>query len=104
MLEFTDQNFEKEVIKSAQPVLVDFWMPGCGPCLAIGPIIEELSKEFEGEARVGKLNIGEYPEIAKRYGILGVPTIIIFKDGKPIERATGLRPKQVLTDKLNSLL
>lgn len=104
MLELTDQNFEEEVVKSNQPVLVDFWMPGCGPCLVMGPIIGEIAKEFEGKAKVGKLNVVENPEAARNYQIMGVPTLIIFKDGKPAERATGLRPKQILIDKLNSLL
>jgi len=104
MITLTDQNFEEEVIKSNQLVLVDFWMPGCGPCLVMGPIIEEMAKEFEGRAKVGKLNVAENLKSAETYGILGVPTFIVFKDGKPIERAVGLRPKQVLIEKLNSLL
>ncbi len=104
MLELNDQNFEKEVLKSEKVVLVDFWRPGCKPCFMMEPIIEEMAKEFEGRVQVGKLNIFENPEAAKVYGIPATPTLIIFKEGKPIERAVGLRPKQVLIDKLNSLL
>jgi len=104
MLELTDQNFEEEVIKNDKPVLVDFWMPGCPPCLTMAPIIEEIAKEFEGKAKIGKLNVVENTKIAQQYTIMGVPTIIIFKDGEIKERATGLRPKQAIVDKLNSLL
>ncbi len=100
----TDQNFEEEVIKSDQPVLVDFWSPTCPPCLVLGPIIEEIAREFEGKAKVGKLNVFENPEIARKYQIVGIPTIIIFKNGEVKERASGLRPKQVIADRLNSLL
>ncbi|MBA7654914.1 Thioredoxin [subsurface metagenome] len=103
-LTLTEQNFEEEVIKSNQLVLVDFWSPTCPPCLILGPIIEEVAKEFESRAKVGKLNVAENPKIARDYQIMGIPTLIIFKDGKPIERATGLRSKQVLINKLNSLL
>ena len=104
MLELTNQNFEEEVIKSNRPVLVDFWSPTCPPCLILGPIIEEIAKEFEDKAKVGKLNVFENQETARKYQIVGIPTIIIFRDGEIKERATGLRPKQVLIDKLNSLL
>ncbi len=104
MLELNDENFEREVLKNEQPVLVDFWRPGCGACLAIVPVIEQVAKEFEGRAKVGKLNIFENPETVKVYKVPAVPTLIIFKGGKPIERAVGLRSKQVLIDKLNSLI
>ena len=104
MLELTDQNFEQEVIKSNTPVLVDFWSPGCPPCLILGPIIEEIAKEFEGKAKIGKLNAAENPGIAQQYEIRGVPTLIIFKHGKGIKRATGLRPKEAIVDALNSML
>jgi len=104
MLELNDQNFEEEVIKSNQLILVDFWSPTCSPCLILGPIIEEISKEFEGKAKVGKLNVFENQETAEKYQIVGIPTIIIFKNGEIKERATGLRPKQILVDKINSLL
>ena len=104
MLEFNDENIEQEVIKSEQLVLIDFWMPGCGPCLMMTPIIEEISREFEGKVKVGKLNVLENPETHKIYRAPGVPYLIIFKNGEPIEKAVGLRPKQILIDKLNSLL
>lgn len=103
MLELNDQNFE-EVLSGQTLVLVHFWRPGCGPCLRMEPIIEGLAQEFEGRVVVGSLNIFESLETAKRYKIPATPTLIIFKGGEPIERAVGLRPKQALTDKLNSLL
>lgn len=104
MLELNDENFEREVLKNEQLVLVDFWRPGCGACLAMFPVIEQMAEEFKGGAKIGKLNIAENPETAKVYKIPGVPTFIIFKGGKPIEKAVGLRPKQILIDKLNSLI
>ena len=104
MLELTDQNFEQEVLRSEKPVLVDFWSPTCPPCLILGPIIEEIAKEFEDKAKVGKLNVFENPETAEKYQIVGIPTIIIFKNGEIKERTTGVKPKQVIVDKLNLLL
>ena len=104
MLELNDQNFEKEVLKNEELVLVSFWRPGCKPCLTMEPVVEELAKEFEGRIKVGKLNVFENPETVKLYRIPATPALIIFKNGKPIEKAVGLRPKQILIDKLNSLL
>ena len=104
MLELTDENFEQDVINSNMPVLVDFWSPMCAPCLVMGPIIEEIAKEFEGKLKVGKLNVSENMEIAGRYGIRSIPTFIIFKNGQPIDGIIGARPKQFLVDKINSLL
>ncbi len=103
MLELDDQNFEKEVLKNEKLVLVSFWRPGCRPCLVMEPIIEEVAKEFEDRIKVGKLNVLENPETAKLYRIPATPTLIIFKNGRSIEKAVGLRPKQILIDKLNSL-
>lgn len=104
MLELTNENFEQEVIKNDIPVLVDFWSPACPPCLMLGPIIEEIAGEFEGKAKIGKLNVMENPETARKYQIVGIPTIIIFKNGEVAERATGLRSKQAIIEKLNSLI
>ncbi len=103
MLELNDENFKKEVLESKQLVLVDFWRLGCNACLLMIPIIEDMAKELNNRIKIGKLDINENPETAKMYKIPGVPTFIIFKDGKPIEKAVGLRSKEVLTDKLNSL-
>lgn len=104
MLELNDENFEREVLKNEQLVLIDFWRPGCNACLIMNPVIEEIAEEFNNRVKVGKLNVVENPETAKMYKIPAVPTFIIFKDGKIIERAVGLRPKQILIDKLNSLI
>ena len=104
MIELDEQNFENEALKNGKLVLVLFWSPGCRPCLTMEPVIEEIAKEFENRVEVGKVNIIENLEIAKKYGVPATPTLIIFKDGKPIEKAVGLRPKQILIEKLNSLL
>lgn len=102
-LTLTDQNFEQEVIKKGELVLVDFWSPTCLPCLMLGPVIEEISKDFAGKVKVGKLDVFQNPETAQKYKILGIPTIIIFKGGQIKARATGLRSKRVIVKKLNSL-
>ena len=104
MVELNAQNFGREVLEENQLVLVDFWRPGCRACLRIEPIIEEVAREFEGRVKVGKLNVFENPEITKAFRIPATPTLIIFKNGKPIEKAVGIRPKQVLVQKLDSLL
>ena len=103
-MELDDGSFEKEVLKCERPILVVFWRPGCGACLAIDPVLEEVAKKLEGRVGVGKLNIFENPETTKVYRIPAVPTLIIFKNGEPVEKAVGLRSKQVLIDKLNSLI
>jgi len=103
-LTLNDQNFEEEVIKSNQLFLVDFWSPTCSPCLILGPIIEEIAKDFEGKVKVGKLNVFENPKTAEKYQIVGIPTIIVFRDGEIVEKAVGVRPKQIIAEKLNSLL
>ncbi len=94
MITFTDQNFEKEVLKSEKPVLVDFWAPWCGPCQMVSPLIEELAKEVEGKVKVGKLNVDENPQVAAKYGIMSIPTVIFFKEGKEVVRQIGLESKE----------
>jgi thioredoxin 1 len=93
MIELTDQNFENEVLRADLPVLVDFWAPWCRPCLIAGPVIEELAKEYEGKIKVGKLNVDENPKIAQKYGILSIPTVVIFKEGKEVKRQVGFPGK-----------
>ncbi len=92
--EFTDANFQNEVLESDQPVLVDFWAAWCGPCRAVGPTIEELAKQYEGTVKVGKLNIDENPQAPKGFGIQSIPAVLLFKDGKVVETLVGVQPKE----------
>lgn len=94
VLELTDDNFEAEVLESEQPVLVDFWAPWCGPCRALAPTIEELAGEYSGKVRVGKLNTDENPQMAVKYGISGLPAVLLFKAKEEATRVLGLNPKQ----------
>lgn len=94
MVVFTDQNFKKEVLKSEMAVLVDFWAPWCGPCQMAGPIIEDLAKEYEGKIKVGKLNVDESPQTAAKYGVMSIPTMILFKEGKEVGRKIGFEGKE----------
>jgi len=102
-IEFTDQNFEQEVIKNDQPVLVDFWAPWCGPCQMMGPIIEELAKEMEGQAKVGKLNVDEHPETSQKYGIMSIPALKIFKGGQIVKEFVGVQNKDTLKEALENI-
>ncbi|HNT97644.1 MAG TPA: thioredoxin [Elusimicrobiales bacterium] len=103
-IQLTDANFEQEVVKSGTPVLVDFWAPWCGPCRMIGPVIEELAKEYDGRIKVCKLNTDENPETASRFQISAIPTILFFKGGKMVKDAVGLQPKEELKKIMDSLL
>jgi thioredoxin len=103
-LEVTDNTFEQEVVQSTQPVLVDFWAVWCGPCKAIAPIVEELAGEYEGRLKVMKLDVDDNPRTASAYGVQSIPTLLVFKDGKPAERIIGAVPKKVIADKLQSVM
>lgn len=100
----TEENFKSEVLESSQPVLVDFWAEWCGPCKMIAPAIEELAEEFDGKAKVVKLNVDEQPSIAGQYGIRSIPTLLFFRDGKVVEQLVGAAPKAALAEKLNGLI
>jgi thioredoxin 1 len=101
-LEITDANFEELVLKSDKPVLVDFWAEWCGPCRMVGPVVEELSKDYEGKAIVGKVNVDNNSGISAKYGIRNIPTILFFKNGEVVEKHVGVAAKNVLADKLNT--
>ena len=103
-VELTEKNFEDVVVKSNKPVLVDFWAEWCGPCRIIGPTIEELAKEFEGKAIVGKLNVDENISVASKYGIRNIPTLLIFKGGEVVDKHVGVASKNILADKLSKQL
>ena len=99
----TDTNI-KEVLASAPVVLVEFWAVWCGPCRALGPIVEEVASEFEGKIVVGKCNVDEAQDISMEYGIRSIPTIIFFKNGEPVDKTIGLVPKEEIVKRINSLL
>jgi thioredoxin 1 len=94
----TDDNFEGEVLKSDKPVLIDFWASWCGPCKAIGPVVEELAEKFKDSVKIMKLNVDENQKTAVNYGVRSIPTLILFKDGKVLDTLIGLVPKERLED------
>lgn len=94
------QNFDTEVLQSKEPVLVDFWAEWCGPCRAVAPAIEEIATEFQGKLKVVKLDVDDSPEIATRYGVQGIPTLMVFKNGEVVERLTGSYPKPMILAKV----
>ena len=102
--EFTEANFDDEVLNSSQPVVVDFWAEWCMPCLMVAPIIEQLAQEYDGKVKFGKLNVDENRSIAIRFSIQAIPTLLIFKDGQLVQKFVGLRSKADLKREIDSLL
>lgn len=102
-IELTDHNFKTEVLNSDRPVLVDFWAEWCRPCHQIAPIVEELAEEFDGRAKVGKLNVDDNPQTARTYGVRSIPTLLIFKDGEVEEQLVGAMGKRPLEQKLEQV-
>ncbi len=103
-VEITDANFEELVLKSSVPVVVDFWAEWCGPCRMIGPIIEEMSGEYEGKAVIGKVNVDQNPGVSAQFGIRNIPTVLFVKNGEIADKSVGAVPKQQLTSKLDAIL
>ena len=104
VIEVSDSSFESDVMASGSPVLVDFWAPWCGPCKAIGPVVEELAEAYAGKIKFAKCNVDNNPATPTKYGIQAIPTLIIFNGGEVVEKITGMAPKAKLEEALNKVL
>lgn len=102
--EFTDSNFQNNVLESEKLTMVDFWAEWCGPCRAIGPVVEELSKDYAGKVNVGKVNVDQNPQVSMQYGITSIPAILFIKGGKVVDKQIGAVPKSVLEKKIQAHL
>lgn len=102
--EFTDDNFDSEVLSSQIPVVVDLWAPWCGPCKMLGPIIDEIAPEYKDSVKIGKLNVDNNPQVSVKYGVNSIPTILFFKNGNVVDRQVGLLPKTEFKKKIATLL
>lgn len=103
-LTFTDDSFENDVLESDKPVLVDFWAEWCGPCRMVGPVVEELAGEYEGKAKIGKVDVDSNPEVSQKYGIRSIPSLLIFRDGEVVDQIVGAVPKAQLKKQLEAQL
>jgi thioredoxin 1 len=104
VLTFTDSNFKSDVVESSQPVLVDFWAAWCGPCRMIAPVVDEIAADYAGKVKVGKVNVDENRQVAMDFGVMSIPTLLVFKNGQPAERIVGYQNKQQLTAVLDKHL
>jgi thioredoxin 1 len=102
--EVTDDNFQTEVLKSETPVLVDFWAEWCGPCKMIAPLVDELAKKYEGKLRVGKMDVDAEPNVSQMYGVQGIPTLILFKNGQPVQQIVGYKTRDQLDNAISKHL
>ena len=104
VVEFSDTNFEQEVIGSSTPVLIDLWAAWCGPCRMIAPIVEELAGTYAGKMKMGKVNVDDHPQIAAQYRVMNIPTLLLFKGGQEVDRIVGVVPKQELARRIDKVL
>ena len=104
ILEITDTNFDQEVLKSGQPVMIDFWAVWCGPCRALAPVVDEVAKSYLGKVKVGKMDVDKNTATPQRYGVRGIPTLLIFKDGQVREQIVGYVPKETIEKALEKTL
>ncbi len=103
-VEIEEKTFDEKVLKAELPVLVDFWAPWCGPCRMVAPVVEELAEDYDGQVSFVKLNVDEAPKVASKYGIMSIPTLMLFKKGEPVETIIGFRPKEELKKSLEAAL
>jgi len=103
-VEVKDDSFEQMVLKSKMPVLVDFWAPWCGPCRMVAPVVDELAQEYDGRVSFGKVNVDDNQDIARKFGIMSIPTLMLFRGGQPISTIVGFRPKDELKKTLDAAL
>lgn len=104
MADVTDQVFDSEVMQSKIPTMVDFWAPWCAPCRILGPVVEELAKDYEGRLKVLKMNVDENTQVPSQFGIMSIPTVMIFKDGKPAKTIIGAQPKENIKKEIEEVL
>lgn len=104
MADVTDQGFEQEVLQSKIPALIDFWAPWCAPCRIVKPVIEELAKEYTGKVKVLELNVDDNPQTASKYGVMSIPTLMIFKDGNPVKTIIGAQPKENIKKAIDEVI
>lgn len=104
MADITDSSFQQDVLKSETPVLVDFWAPWCGPCKVVGPVVDELEKEYAGKIKVGKMNVDDNPQVSGDLGVMSIPTLMLFKNGQPVKSIVGAQGRDTIKHAIDSVL